>query len=350
MSLYDRAIVIPGRSMTRSKAPDRLRRAWAQGGQGAVIWDTEGREYLDMVCGLGAISLGYRSGNVRRQSGVYSLPHALEVEAAEAVLTHVAPWASSVRFVKTGSEATHAAYRVAKAATGRKHVVVQKHSYHGWHEWCDAMDREFIPDVKDIAAVFVEPPRFKAVDVDWLRDTRRWCDEWGSLLVFDEMIWGGRFALGGVSEYCGVLPDLACYGKAFANGEAAAFVCGGEALGEHGELVSGTFSGDTTGLQAVADTLHVYTAHPVIATLWDRARQLYDCWQQEVPASFCTLSQAAPLMGLTFTNPEHKVPFKDAMAERGILMWPDWLMTMYAHTPAHMERVAKTAGEVARGL
>lgn len=363
-SLYDRAAIIPGRSMTRSKAPDRLRKAWAVDGLGAEILDSEGRRYLDMVCGLGAISLGYGYHTPKAMGGVYSLPHVLEAEAAEAILKHVAPWATSVRTVKTGSEATHAAYRVAKAATRRSLVAVAQDAYHGWHEWssetASLLIRYTHGDAKwfygpwlsreSLAAVFYEPPRFGPVDVEWVRWLRNYCDNEGALLVFDSMIYGGRFALGGLSEYSGVIPDAECFGKAFGNGEAIAFIVGREALADHGEIVSGTYSGDTTGLQAVLDTLQRYTSDSVIDTLWDRARCLYDHWQAHVPASFCTLSQAAPLMGLNFANPAHRVPFKDAMAERGILVWQDWLMVMYAHTPEHMEHVARTAEEVCRQL
>lgn len=342
--------------MTRSKAPDRLRKAWAAGASGAIIRDTEDRQYIDMVCGLGAISLGYGRHWDRGTRGVYSLPHRVEIDAAEAVLKHVAPWASQVRFVKTGSEATHAAYRIAKAVTGRKHVWVGKGAYHGWHEWCSDLDSVYSPDwggcidFASTAAVFYEPPRFEPVDVAWLRWLREECTKHGTLLVFDEMIYGGRWALGGCTEYHGVVPDIACFGKAFANGEAAAFVVGGDALARHGELVSGTFSGCATGLQAVVDTLGVYTTEPVIDTLWKRARLLRAAFTDAVPADFCTLTGPAPLMGLRFANPEHKEPFKHAMHERGVLMWPDWLMVMHAHTSEHMAQVADAAGAACRAV
>lgn len=365
MSLYDRAAVIPGRSMTCSKAPDRLRKAWAKSAHGAIVVDTDGRAYLDMVCSLGAISLGYsddRHSSLRwGPRGVYSLPHVLEIEAAEAILTHVAPWATHVKTTKTGSEATHAAYRVAKAATGRPHVIAMEGAYHGWHEW-SALGSEcerFGPcadlwalntDPREIAAVFIEPPRFAPLNVAWLEYVRKFCTEAGALMVMDEMIYGGRWALGGATEYFGVTPDLATFGKACANGEAAAFVVGRDALAAHGEVASGTFSGDATGLQAIVDTLGTYATEPVIDTLWQRARTLHALFSAFVPASFCTLTGPAPLMGLQFANPEHKAPFRHAMHERGILCNDQWLMTMYAHTPEHMERVAIAAGEACRAV
>jgi glutamate-1-semialdehyde aminotransferase len=361
VSLYDRAAIIPGRSLTRSKAPDRLIKAWAAGASGAVLWDTEGLEYIDMLCGLGAISLGYQPHRPQCR-GVYSLPHVLEVEAAEAVLQHVAPWASSVRFVKTGSEATHAAYRIAKAATGRKRILVMHGAYHGWHEWCSGgagvelfADDYLMPlNEREIAAVFYEPPRFVDIDADYVRWLRNYCDTTGALLVFDEMIWGGRYALGGCTEYHGVIPDLACYGKAFGNGEAVAFVVGRDALHEHGEIVSGTYSGDTTGLQAVLDTLHTYTTEPVIETLWARGRQLQAGLKDAIPADLGVVegqpvhqrirfreATPAPAGAYDYRTEERKVAkrFREGMAERGVLMLPDAINVMYAHTEQQIDTV-----------
>jgi glutamate-1-semialdehyde aminotransferase len=105
-TLYERAAIIPGRSLTRSKA---VFREWAWEAIGSTIYAEDGREYLDMLCALGAVTLGYSNREPGRANVVLSLPHRVEIEAAEAVLEHVAPWASHVRFTVTGSEACHAA-------------------------------------------------------------------------------------------------------------------------------------------------------------------------------------------------------------------------------------------------
>ena len=377
-SLYDRAAIIPGRSLTRSKAPDRLLRAWASSGNGAYVYDTDQRPLLDMVCGLGAISLGYQATREHTDywaHGVYSLPHEAEIDAAEAVLRHVAPWASAVRFVKTGSEATHAAYRMAKKATGRPLTLKGDWAYHGRHEWTDEHALEFPHgadlsrlysefDQRRIAAVFVEPHRWQPVDVEWLKAVRAFCDRSGALLVFDEMIYGGRWALGGASEYYGVQPDLACYGKAFGNGQAVAFVAGREALAEHGEIVSGTYSGDVTGLTAVLDTLQVYTSEPVIETLWARGKQLQDGLRQVIPASLGTVEGAPVHPRIRFADPAVNQPydyrpsverplahrFKEAMAQRGVLCTVDWFLVMYAHTEQQINQVIEAAEQSVKEL
>lgn len=384
-SIYDRAAILPGRSMTRSKAPGRLFALdagplYCAGGDGAELIDTDGRRYLDMLAALGAISLGYGRCE-RRRAGVYSLPHLREVEAAEAVLQHVAPWASSVRFVKTGSEATHGAYRIAKKATGRREVYVGNWAYHGWHEWATESEAVFShgqdPDTfnarysESIAAVFIEPHRWEPVNVEWLKSVRAFCDRVGALLVFDSMIYGGRWALGGTSEYFGVTPDLECFGKAFGNGQSVAFIVGNDALAEHGELVSGTYSGDVTGLSAVCDVLSVYTTEPVIDTLWERGRQLargLNAVLAEHP-DIPVVREGAPVhQRLRFTEPvpadtapyDYRLAatgtrplahgFAAQMAKRGILWHPDVANICYAHTEAQIERVIDAASESLKAI
>jgi glutamate-1-semialdehyde 2,1-aminomutase len=382
-SLYDRAAIIPGRSCTRSKAPDRFVRAWAESAHGAVITDTEGKSYIDMLCGLGATSLGYLHGWHECSPapyGVFSIPHRLEVEAAEAVLTHVAPWASSVRFVKTGSEATTAAYMVARAATDRGIVLRGDWSYHGWHPWATEQRGSVFQHNADlnqhlaatmpehesrIAAVFIEPHRWEPVNVEWLQSVRAFCDRVGALLVFDSMIYGGRWKIGGASEHFGVIPDLECFGKAFGNGQSVAFVVGREALAQHGEIASGTYSGDVTGLQAVCDTLQVYTTDPVIETLWARGTQLQTGLQKLAWESGKFVVEGQPVhQRIRFHEPaattayDYRVgderplakAFREGMAARGVLMLPDAINAMYAHTPEQIDRVLGAVAESVKAL
>lgn len=339
-SFYDRAAVIPGRSLTRSKNPDQYGAVWADGDwDGAHFW-ADGQQYLDLKCALGARSLGYRPG------GVGSVPHVLEIEAAEAVLEHVAPWASHVRFTKTGTEATLGALMIAQQATGRTRYLRLRGSYHGWHtvwseraeyaEWID-VGEPIRGDWSRYAAVVIEPPRNSVLDLDWLGSVRHECRLTGALLIFDSMIYGGRFALGGASEYFRLTPDLECFGKAFGNGESVAFIVGREVLAEHGSIVSGTFSGDITGLMAVRDTLHTYTTEPVIETIWARGRQLQQGLRGLVP-----LSGEPPLLFLTWDSARRQ-RFRQAMQAFGIWVHPDWLMPMYAHTERQIADVIEAA-------
>ncbi len=361
-SLFERAAILPGRSLTRSK---KVFGRWAERGEGAEIIDTDGHRYIDMLCALGAVSLGYphnREWCDSVETGVYSLPHRVEVEAAEAVLTHVAPWASSVRFVKTGSEATHAAYRIAKKATERPIVLIAEDAYHGWHEWCAGDDlnvlryphrmNAWFDDIDtDVAAVFVEPHRWVLEgEREWIVAIKRECEKTGALLVFDSMIYGGRFALGGASEYFGIVPDLECFGKALGNGQSVAFVVGRDALAEHGEIVSGTYSGDVGGLAAVVDTIRTYTSEPVIETLWARGRQLQEGLRRLVPAELGVCEGAPVHQRIRFVNEAHGLQFAEAMWARGVLWHPGCTNIMYAHTEAQIAQVIAAADESIRCL
>lgn len=349
MSLYERSAVIPGRVMTRSKA---LFGEWADYAWGSTISTAE-REYLDMLCALGAVSLGYHRSEPCE--GVLSLPHELEIDAAESVLKHVAPWASSVRFTVTGSEATHAAYRIAKKATGRNRVLMGDWAYHGWHEWCsgDGLYVSKFPHGAhlvasypyDIAAVFIEPNRWEHTDPIWLQNIRKFCDETGALLVFDSMIYGGRFTLGGFSEFCGIKPDIECFGKAFGNGQPVAFIVGNEAVAKHGDLVSGTYSGYPQGLQAVVDTIHTYTTQPVIQTLWTRGRQLQEGLRKVIPADIGVCEGAPVHQRVRFFDESHGPKFTEAMKRRGILWHYACANIMYAHTEEQIDRVIRAAAE-----
>jgi glutamate-1-semialdehyde 2,1-aminomutase len=284
-----------------------------------------------------------------------------------------------VRFLKTGSEATLAARMIAKAATKRDLVLVGDWAYHGWHEWCEREADGVTPEDSRtvhfphgmppedfaamlrlkgwhpsmVAAVFIEPHRWETVDVAWLKAVREFCTRAGALLVFDEMIYGGRWAFGGATQYFGVDPDLACFGKAFGNGESVAFVVGREAMAAHGELVSGTYSGDVAGLDAVRRVVHEYVlptfTPPVLEALWARGRQLQRGLREVAEASVkgngCILAaEGAPVhQRLRFRDHDTALEFGAEMASRGVLVHWACINLSASHTPELVERVVDAA-------
>ncbi len=354
LSLYERAKVIAGRSLTRSKA---VFGKYADGGRGAAITDTDGVVRLDMLCALGAASL-------HNGGGVLSYPHRLEVEAAEMVLANVAPWASSIRFLTSGSESTHAALRIAKRVTGRSIALMGDWAYHGQQEWSSDLDypwtKRFAHGAdlsafcagweQDVRAVFIEPHRWEPIDREWLCSVRRFCDRTGALLVFDEIIWGGRWALGGASEWFGIVPDLACYSKALWNGQTGSCIVGNAALAEHGEMISGTFSGSPVSLAAVLATVRTYRDEPVIETLWARGRQLAAGLDVVIPPDIALREGAAVHQRLHFFDAARGVRFMERMADRGVIWHPLVANVMYAHTPDDIDRVIAAAAASCKGL
>src|SRR6187399_40398 len=143
------ADVIPGGSSTGSKRPDALYGARAndpflpthfERAEGCTLWAPDGRRFIDCTMALGAVAIGYADVAVTKAvqaaaaaGNVAGLPHRFEVEVAERLIDLV-PCAEAVRFLRTGAEATAAAVRIARAATGRMHVVAC--GYFGWLDWC----------------------------------------------------------------------------------------------------------------------------------------------------------------------------------------------------------------------
>ena len=144
--------VIPAYTQTLSKNPTQWVRgvapAFITRGKGAHVWDVDGNRYVDFPMALGPVILGHAHPAVndaitrQLQDGiVFSLPHPIEVSLAERVVGLV-PGAERVRFAKTGSEATSAAVRLARACTGRESVVAC--GYHGWHDWYIGSTSRFV--------------------------------------------------------------------------------------------------------------------------------------------------------------------------------------------------------------
>lgn len=376
----------PGASQTMSKSPNRypLRAhpACLKWGAGAHVWDIDGNEFIDWSLGLAAITLGYNNHDVDRAiqqqllaGGIsFSLPTELEAQVAERICG-IFPCATNgaVRFVKTGSEADSAAVRIARRATGRD--VVLACGYLGWHDWAMSRAKEHpgIPDLKlvsgehfeyeisdpiqpfevgefpvcgyDIAAIIVEPPLFPPQNCDmaeWLTALEVFTRNAGALLIFDEVVTGGRFALGGAQEYFGVTPDLCTWGKGLANGMPLAGIAGPRELMKYADVISGTFGGETLSLAACNATLDVYQREPVIATMWARGEQFYRGLQEllsrhGLPAH---MEGYAVHPRIVFTDREQSSPanilksiWLQEMAEGGVLVHPGGWNVSYAHTP-----------------
>ncbi len=317
--------VVPGASQTLSKAPSMFVEGaypvFLERGRGCRVWDVDGNEYVDYILGLASITLGYAypavTEAVTRQlerGSIFSLPHPLEVEVAER-LTQVIPCAEMARFLKTGSEADAAAVRVARAATGRDVLVFA--GYHGWADWyavttprskgipkdfarlivpfnyndLGSLERALDEHHGRVAAVIMEPVLLDAPAPGFLNGVKAAAHRHGALLIFDEIVSGFRWAVGGGQEYFGVVPDLAVFGKGMANGLPLAAVVGrAELMSEFDEIfVSSTFGGDALALAACLATLDEYRARPVIEHLWRLGRRFQEGFgasaaQRGVPA------------------------------------------------------------------
>jgi glutamate-1-semialdehyde-2,1-aminomutase len=351
--------VLPGITQTYSKAPDQqvegVYPVFLERGSGCRVWDIDGNVYIDYPCALGPVILGYADPGVDaaviervRNGPAFSLGHRLEVEVAE-MLVEMVPGAEMVRFLKTGSEATTAAVRLARAATGREHVAMC--GYHGWHDWAighttrnagvpvalralthqwtyndiESLQAVFDAHPGEVAAVIMEPVGVESPLPGFLESVLSLAHEHGALLVFDEVITGFRLAPGGAQEYFGVTPDLAAFGKALANGYPLAAVAGRATVMEQiasTTFISSTFGGDTVALGASLATLQRIRAGGVIEHLWRQGGRLTEGFnalasEHEVPARMIGL---APRRVIVFETADGA----DANALKG-LVWQECL-------------------------
>ena len=270
-------------------------------GEGCRVWDVDGNEFIDFICALGPVTVGYNNKQINEaivnqlNKGIsFSQSTEVEVELAEK-LTQIIPCAEMVRFVKNGSDATTAAIRLARAYTGRDMVALC--GYHGMHDWsigstannrgvpkpiCDLTKTFNYNDInslnilfdeyKDkIAAVILEPIQANGPEEGYLQAIREIASKNGAVLIFDEVVSGFRYALGGAAELYNVTPDMVAIGKGMGNGMPISVVAGKRdimELIEQGVFVSTTFGGETLSIVAALETIKILEKPNVYEGIW----------------------------------------------------------------------------------
>jgi glutamate-1-semialdehyde 2,1-aminomutase len=305
--LYERA-----QRTTPGGIHSNVRKGWKpfplfyERGEGSHLWDVDGNEYIDYVLARGPLLLGHSPKpvleSVKLQMDVglmYAGQHLLEVEASE-MFCSLVPGADMVRFSCSGSEAVHAAIRLARGVTGRNKILRFEGHYHGWFDnifWNYApplekagppehpvampaskgqpasdgthliirpwnnlslAEQAFAEHGTEIAAVLTEPIMCNTGGIlpreGYLRGLRELCDRYGALLVYDEVITGFRVSLGGAQELFGVVPDLATFAKGMAGGFPVSAVAGKQeymkAFGEGWVTHSGTYNSNAPCMAA----------------------------------------------------------------------------------------------------
>lgn len=374
--------VIPGASQTFSKGPTQFVQGVAPTfltrGDGCRVWDVDGNDYIDYSLALGPIILGYGYPSVieavTRQlaSGTtFSLPHPLEVELSEQLVEAI-PCAEMVRFGKNGSDVTAGAVRLARACTGREHIAFC--GYHGWQDWyigsttrnagvpeavrrlthgfayndLPSLERIFDAHPGEVAAVIMEPVGVVEPAAGFLQEVRALTRARGALLIFDEVLTGYRLAIGGAQEYFGVTPDLACLGKAIANGFPLAALVGRRVFMRRFEDVffSFTFGGETLSLAAALATLEVLRTKPVIRHIWTQGERLwsgYNVLARELGVDqYTSCAGLAPRTVVRFADASGaeslvlKSLFQQECAKRGVLFGGGHNLS-YSHTEGDVD-------------
>ncbi len=298
-------MLIPGQSQTFSKGPTQFVQGvspiYCERGEGAKIWDVDGNEFTDYIMALGPIILGYCFDEVDqaviqqiKKGSIFSLPHHLEIDVAEE-LVNIIPSAEMVRFGKNGSDVTAAAIRISRAYTGKDKIAIC--GYHGWQDWyigttsrnlgvpdatkdlsltfkyndISSLEKLFNDNPGQIACVIIEPIGIEEPDNSFLETVKELAHKNNALLIFDELKTGFRFALAGVQEYTGVIPDISTFGKAIANGYPLSAIVGKRDIMEYVDktFFSFTFGGETLSLIACLKTIEIVQRLGVIKHNWE---------------------------------------------------------------------------------
>jgi glutamate-1-semialdehyde 2,1-aminomutase/spore coat polysaccharide biosynthesis protein SpsF len=314
----------------------------------------------------------------------YSLPHPLEVELAER-LTRLIPCAEKVRFGKNGSDATAGAVRAARALTGRERIACC--GYHGWQDWfigsttrnvgvpkaVQALTHPFtyndlgslrilLDEHKgEFAAVIMEPANFWPPIDGFLEGVKNLAHDHGALLIFDEICSGFHFGVGGAQKKFGVIPDLACFGKAMGNGFPISCVVGKANVMNVFEDIffSFTFGGEVASMAAAMKVLDILEGTDALARINVNGRLLQE--GLNAMSSQAGLQDRIKCVGYPFWS---LIRFLDAdgrdsllvrslfaqeCVKRGVLLLATHNMTA-AHDPLAIEGTLKVYAEVCKTM
>ena len=299
--------------------------------QGSRFVDVDGNEWLDFMCGFGAILHGYNHPEIeeavtlqREKGSVFNQPSSLMVELAETLVTQVdfAEWAV---FAKNGSDLTTWAIRVARESTGRPLVIKAKGAYHGVDSWCDPGHGGRIPDDRasiiefewndleslslimsendgKIAALVLTPYHHAAFAPSELPASGFWagveelCRRNGVVLILDDVRCGGRLHGGGSHRYFGFTPDLAVYSKALGNGYAISACVGKEPLRKASMEVflTGSCWNDAVAMAAALKSLELSEREEVAKSVLEKGRQLTEGLERTAAKHGKTLRMTGP--------------------------------------------------------
>jgi glutamate-1-semialdehyde 2,1-aminomutase len=362
--------------------------------RGPHVWDTSGRRFIDYTIGWGCALLGHGNDIVEsavrrsmRTGPTLPLPHRVEMELTDALCQpDQIPCAEMVAFGKNGSDVCSLAVRLARICTGRRTVLVC--GYHGWQDWyaeplgfggtgvperspplvirvesgrLDRLLQHIQAHHSDLAAVMLEPagasggPCMVAEDADpgQLAAVAHATRAAGALLIFDEIITGFRYRQGSVQKATGVVPDLACFGKALANGfPLSALVGRATVMRELARCFYGpTFKGEVYALAAALASLRIYRAEPVADHVWRFGESLQQGLRQACAEAEVAAIVAGPPFRfvLHFDAPDTlrrrllRTLYLQELLRGGVITYAGVMLPSYAHRAAELEQTLSVA-------
>jgi glutamate-1-semialdehyde 2,1-aminomutase len=374
----------PSEGITRSRMGCRYP-MFIEHAEGCRVRDPEGNEWIDYVMAGGAAVLGYAYPEVQaaiaRQltsSAVVTLSHMLEVKVT-AMLCDMIPCAEMVLFGKHGSDMCTAAIRTARLHTGRRKVLYS--GYHGWHDWYAETLQPRLKDPSEpsslfrfdlndaasfgalveahrgeIAAVILEPAA-QATSLDdppceadpvFLRHVADVCREQGCVLIFDEIVTGFRYPHGGVQQATGVIPDLACLGKALSGGMPLSALVGRRDIMQTSLYAAymPTFRGEVYSLAAAVAALQIHQRQDVPGAIHALGTALKDA----INRLSRDLKVRGEMIGVPFRmiyrfdEPDAhqrvlmRTFLQQELLQRGILTYKGFMLPSLAHGAAEIEQ------------
>ena len=314
-----------------------------ESGKGCRLYDVDGNEFIDFLCGYGPIILGYRENEVdeavykqiKEKGFCFSLTQKYQNVLAKKI-AELVPCAEMSIFLKTGSDATTASIRIARAYTNR--IKVMRCGYHGWHDWCVEMKggipSKFYEDVfefeynnlkqledllaihgDETAAIIMTPfghPNHQKMQIPkpgFLEGVRNLSDRYGAVLIYDEIRTGFRLSLGGAQALYGVYPDISVLGKAMANGYPISVVTGKKDVmmaAAEKLFISSTFFPNSEAFIAALKTIEIIERDNVLAEIWKKGEWFMEKIQETIENHDvgAELTGIAPMFYITFKKDE----------------------------------------------
>jgi len=382
---------------------------------GACIFDPDGRRYIDYVGSWGPMILGHAHPDVlaaveetARRGLSFGAPTEIETRMADKVCELV-PSIDLVRMVSSGTEATMSAIRLARGFTGRDHIVKFEGCYHGHSDsllvkagsgaltlgepsspgvpaalaeltltlrYNDAEQvRQVFAEMGErIACIIVEPVAGNMNCIPpvpgFLETLREVCDQYGSVLIFDEVMTGFRVALGGAQGHYGIRPDLTTLGKVLGGGMPVGAFGGRRDIMEHiaplGPVYqAGTLSGNPVAMAAGLRTLELISTPGFHETLSGKVERLVEGILAQASSAGVpmTANRVGGMFGLFFTEADQVTDFAGAtacdqerfrrffhgMLEEGVYLAPSAFEAVFvssAHSDEDLQATIDAAGRV----
>ena len=397
---------------------------YIQRAEGGLMWDVDGREYVDFSMCFGALMVGHSHpvmvealAKAASEGTLYGMPHDREIRAAELICARFE--LEQMRFTNSGSEATMHAIRVARAYTGRDKVVKFEGGYHGGHDTvlvsvkpprsklghpnqprripqgqgipALSIENTLVAPFNDIVAtralleryadtvgaIILEPVMMNvgviAPHDGFLPQLRELCDEFGCLLIFDEVKTGAKLAWGGARQHYGVKADIVCLAKAVGGGlPLGAFGARREIMNEiahHRSFHAGTYASNplaTTACLTALERILTPEIYPRATALGEALAEGHNRIIKKYGKPWCAVNVGTN--GTVFWRRTPPTNYREWLDQDFDAFWRYWHMNLNRgvipqaqcfdeqwtvsaqHTDGHVERMLAAFDEICREM